>query len=201
MLKIKKTEIKKKIFLLEFENQYEITSTFLRFQEYYESPEFRGKVFTLKKFMEWYSKGKSSFSYYTDWNGFNIPSYVLRPFYEGKFDPLSEKEKQLLELFKNDSEPFYVIGIHGKAEDSILKHEIAHGIFYNLPLYKKQVLEVIRQFDTDEMRKELIEKGYCNEVLDDEINAYAIATGKKFMAKIPEKMKSELEKLFGQFSN
>jgi hypothetical protein len=89
-----------RIHLLTFDNQIDLTSTFLRFQEHYESPFFKGKYFTLDEFKEWYIKtspnGKKSgkFTYYTDWGGFNIPSYILKPFYNGAFNPLSENEKQ-----------------------------------------------------------------------------------------------------------
>jgi len=100
MLKIAKTNIRENIFLLDFETQEELTSTFLRFQEFYESPEFQGKIFTLQEYKAWYTKLKGKFSYYTDWGGFNIPSRILESFYKGKFDPLSEAEKQFLDMFK-----------------------------------------------------------------------------------------------------
>ncbi len=37
------------IFLLSFPTQEYLAKTFLRFQEHYESPEFRGKIFSLEK--------------------------------------------------------------------------------------------------------------------------------------------------------
>ena len=49
-------EIKGGIFLVEFDNQYDLAMTFLRYQEFYESPKFKGKRFTIIDFMEWYSK-------------------------------------------------------------------------------------------------------------------------------------------------
>jgi hypothetical protein len=83
------------IHLLVFDNQYDLASTFLRFQEHYESPEFAGKVFTLDEYKNWYinhsprASKDGVFTYYEDWNGFNIPSKILKPFYGGKFSPLS----------------------------------------------------------------------------------------------------------------
>ena len=81
------------IYLLRFKTQYELTSTFLRVQEHYESPQFHGRIFTLEQYMDWYVARYGSFSYYQDWSGFNVPSTAFQPFYDGKFDPLTEKEK------------------------------------------------------------------------------------------------------------
>ena len=141
--KIKKTEVIKNIFVLEFDNQVDLASTFIRFQEHYESPEFKGRFFSLDEYKEWYTKMKGDFTYYTDWGGFNIPSYVLVPFYEGKFNPLTVSENQILELFKENEGSFYIIGLYSKNENLKLSldHEIAHGLFYTEPEYKEKVLK------------------------------------------------------------
>src|SRR6266481_5073696 len=147
--KIKKSEVLKNIFLLEFETQFELTSTFLRFQEHYESPEFRDKVFTLEEFEKWYTKLKGSFTYHTDWSGFNIPSYILQPFRNGKFNPLTAKERNLLSLFENDTEPFYIIGVSKDSSSGklLLEHEIAHGLFYSNQEYKEKALAILKKYD------------------------------------------------------
>jgi hypothetical protein len=79
------------IYLLRFKTQYELTSTFLRVQEYYESPRFQGRIFTLEQFMDWYAAQYGSFSYFEDWSGFNVPSTAFQPFFDGKFDPLTHE--------------------------------------------------------------------------------------------------------------
>src|SRR3990167_8171616 len=112
---IKLEEIIKNIFHLNVDTQEELTTTFLRFQEHYESPEFKGKIFTLEEFKKWYilnspnGKKTGRFTYYEDWAGFNIPSEVLEPFYEGKFNPLADYEQKFLDLFKEKRDgKFYV---------------------------------------------------------------------------------------------
>ncbi len=130
MMDIKHERLTPRIHLLTFPTQIEIASTFLRFQEHYESQEFKGKIFSLEEFKRWYvqnsPKGKASgeFTYYQDWAGFNIPSYVLSPFYRGEFDPLSEQEAVILRMFRNEQEPFYIIGIHAQARklEALLRH-------------------------------------------------------------------------------
>ena len=58
MINIKKRCIGEGIYLLEFDTQYALTSTLLRFEESYESPEYKGNIFTLSEFKRWYSKSK-----------------------------------------------------------------------------------------------------------------------------------------------
>ncbi len=203
MVSFTKEQICKDIFLLKFENQYDITSTFLRFQEHYESPEFRGKIFSLQEYTKWYSSIKGDFTYYSDWNGFNIPSYVLKPFYEGKFNPLSEKEEKILDIFRNEVDPFYVIAIHKMSEKplGILKHEIAHGFFYISSTYKEKTIEIMKKFNVEEIKEKLrYLGGYHEEVLDDEIQAFSISGDEKLDIYFPDDMKDKLKGIFSEYT-
>ena len=200
-MQIQKCKINSKIILLIFKNQFEITSTFLRFQEHYESPKFRGKIFTLAEFKKWYTDVKGRFSYYTDWNGFNIPSQILQPFYSGKFNPLSVKEEKLLQKLQSEKGKFYVIGIHKDINNlsALLKHEIAHGLFYTDKIYKKKVLAILQKFNLEEIKRELkSSEGYHDDVLDDEVHAYSLDTVRNLQTKIPQEMKDELLAVYNQ---
>jgi len=197
-----------RIHLLVFDTKKDIASTFLRFQEYYESPKFRGKIFSLEEFKEWYTKnspnGKKTgtFTYYLDWGSFNIPSYVLKRFYAGDFNPLSAQEKKFLKLFKNEQEPFYIIGINREAKylDQKLKHEIAHGLFYTSNDYKKEVHKILSVFDIEPIKQELRkEMGYHEKVLDDEVQAYSIALGRIFKMPIPKDLSVKLRKVYQKY--
>ncbi|KND49058.1 MAG: hypothetical protein AB200_01345 [Parcubacteria bacterium C7867-005] len=204
--KIKKSEVLKNIFLLEFETQLDLTSTFLRFQEHYESPEFRGKIFSLDEYKDWYTKLKGSFTYYSDWSGFNIPSYVLKPFYENKFDPLTTEEQSLLSLFKEHEHPFYVLGIYDKHDGTqnilYLEHETAHGLFYTEPVYREKVLKILEKYNLDDLKDWLRSRGgYHEEVLLDECHAYSLTGSKKLTVEIDESMKQELRNVFEEYSN
>jgi len=107
-MRIEHQTLTDRIHLLIFPTQRDVTLTLLRFQEHYESPKFRGKIFSLEEFKRWYVANSPNgiktgeFTYYTDWNGFNIPSYVLQPFRDGKFNPLSEQERKFLDIFKDE---------------------------------------------------------------------------------------------------
>jgi hypothetical protein len=170
---VKKSKIADKIFLVRTKTQYELTATFLRFQEHYESPKFHGKIFSLETYMDWYAKTYGNFTYYSDWSGFNLPSSTFKAFYDGKFDPLSEKEQAFLRLFENETGSFYVIGVYGDGDGALI-HEKAHALFSVDDEYKKQSLKLIRKFDTDDLRETLLQEGYTKHVLDDEVQAYMV---------------------------
>ena len=74
-------EIKPFIFAVIVKNQYDRSSLFCRYQEFYESPypQIRGKFFTLEQYMKLYidTNKKPHFTYPSDWTGYNIPSKVL----------------------------------------------------------------------------------------------------------------------------
>lgn len=160
------------IFLVRYDSQYALASSFLRIQEHYESSRFRGRVFSLEQYMDWYAATYGAFTYFEDWSGFNVPSTALAPFYAGRFDPLLRKEQRLLDLFRDTPAPFYIIGMSGDTE---LPHELAHALFFTRPLYRRAVLEAMRGYDTSRLSRHLASLGYHASVLTDEVHAYLIA--------------------------
>jgi len=173
------------IVLVNFPTQQDMTETFLRFVEYYESPAFTGKIFTFEEFKHWYlqnsqeSLKKGYFTYHEDWQAFYLPSHKLEPFYRGDFHPLSEKEKLFLSAFQDRrKDQFCIIGVYGEAKKNILKHEIAHALFGLFPEYKQEVLAIIQQIPTLENEKILQfladQGGYHPDSYDDETHAYVL---------------------------
>lgn len=160
-----------------FENGYKLSSTILRFQETYESPEFRGKAFSLEEFMDWYAERHGNFTYYQDWQeGFNIPSEILWRLLSKDFSPLSEKEKALIKLLsdKKIKGRFYIIATKENPNIITLLHEIVHGLFYIVPEYREEVKRCINRHDTRALRKVLAYNDYHPAVMTDEINAYLV---------------------------
>lgn len=166
------------IYHLVFPSQNLLASTMLRFQEYFESPRFKGKIFSLEEYKNWYIETNGDFTYYSDWIGFNIPSEVLIPFYDGKFNPLSEHERKLLELVSEiKQERFYLIATVEDANVEDTLHELLHGLFYLFPQYAKGAKETLKTFTKEvEIFEKFLRKkqGYCPEVFQDEIVAYLL---------------------------
>ena len=159
---ITKHKVADGIYLLRFETQYELTSTFLRVQEHYELPQFHGRIFTLEQYMDWYVAENGAFTYFQDWSGFNVPSTAFQPFYEGKFDPLTDARRSgCSALFRNLQGRFYVIGIFDGGKKETLTHELAHALFFIDDDYRQAVREAMRGYDTSALEKRVGQGGLC----------------------------------------
>jgi len=171
------------IYLIESGNRQDLAETFMRFQEYYESPVFRGRAFSRDEFEAWYASENGAFTYCQDWSGFNIPSWVLEPFKNGDFDPLTKKEKKLINLFKNVPDDFYIIGATSQDEDcpDTIKHEFTHGAFSTCAEYRNDVVRYLNDHGPSMIKKALRDMSYGDNVLDDEANAYLLTEPETFV--------------------
>lgn len=160
-------------YVAEYEDDRIMSNAFMRFQEHYESPKFKGEVFTKPEFIQWYEK-KYGTDYLEDWGGFNLPDYVFNIFLTGHFDPLDDLEKELLEhIVQIKSLKYYIVGAVKGDEDAI-KHESAHGMFYLSHQYRTIATMLMASYDTEAIQKHLLENGYHKDVLMDEVHAYAL---------------------------
>lgn len=165
--------MKSAIYHIKMPSQYLLTSTFLRFQEFYESPRFRGQGFTLEEFQDWYAETRpiKTFSYYDDWVGHNFPSSVVDNFTPDLFGVFSKKEHWVLDQLQHIEGKYYVIATFG---DDTIFHEVVHGLFYLNEEYANTVAGIVQEYDLTEFKEALLGYGYCAEVLIDEINAYLL---------------------------
>lgn len=155
------------------DSQKELNVAFMRFAEYYESPnkKFRNNIFTVGQLKNWYSITYGADTYHKDWSGFNIPSKVLIPFLQGLFDPLTKEEQELLSLFRYRHDDFFIIGAQN---ESVLRHELAHALFAHNSKYRYAIdLYVLKhQKELKKISRYILDKGYCEDVLIDELQAY-----------------------------
>jgi len=170
-----------KIYWIDFDTQEELAMSFLRFQEHYESPGFKDKIFTLGQYREWYKTTRShgEFSYAKDWDGFNVPGYAFKAFIDGTFDPLTEQENKLLTAMAlggiDFDKDFYLVGTYS-GEIDILEHEICHALYYVNSEYRNKMNELMSQYDLSSLHSVLIDMGYHKDLCEDEAHAY-ICTG------------------------
>lgn len=176
-------QIYKGLYLYTFSNQFELCSTFFRLQEFYESPmkKLRGNYFTYEQAIDSYAylelkdKNGAKFTYFEDWNGFNVPGNAVREFnclFEGD---ITKKENKMLEKIDYLKTPeFYIIGAVDK-DISCIKHEIGHGLYYLNPKYRTEMVTLVNDMPKG-MRKmaenHLLDIGYAKTVLEDELHAY-----------------------------
>lgn len=175
-------EVKPKVFLFEFKNNYDMCMHFLRYQEYYESPspEFRGSAFEVFDFMRWYSFtfGDGAFTYPDDWDGFNIPCNIIPDVWALGIPDRNKYDNAMYNAWKEcdckvNHEKFYIIGVV-KGTDA-LDHEVAHAMFFLHQEYKDKMVAMVEALDPtirDSMNHILKQIGYTSEVFVDETQAY-----------------------------
>jgi hypothetical protein len=203
-------EIEPGIILITFDDDEDMSYTMMRFQEHYENPKFRSTIFSFEAFEKWYKKFMHSkkYTYHKDWNGFNFPSYVLRPFYDGKFKKITKREKYLLDMLKDIEGDFYVIGCKTRAtrKNGTMDHEIVHARFHLNKKYREEVLRAISKHDVKEIYQVLCQNMYDYSTWNDEINSYLV-TGLGFLEKkiknmsILEKLRKELIEINKKYFN
>lgn len=194
-------EIHPNIFALPIKSDYQRAMLFLRSQEYYESgfEEIKGKDFDIFEFMEIYrgKKDNDVFLYPIEWMGFNVPGHIIETCIKSVFrqnsqilptvyDYIMESIMNQIKARIGDNKRWYLIGVD-QLEGNIMEHEVSHGLYYTDPDYKRVVDEMISEIPeriTIALKVILIEMGYCEEVLDDEIQAYLSTQTTKEMGKI-----------------
>jgi hypothetical protein len=203
-VKYKIQEVKPSIYAVLVPDGYHLAMLFLRYQEYYESPNnnFRGKDFCIWDYMEWYSKSnKGVFSYPRDWAGFNLPLESLWCCLDGiqkinvslsPYDLLMREIVSQIFSLNGNSCKGYVIGTKD-TEGEVFLHEICHGLYRTNSRYKKKAKEIIKEkISPDHYRtfkNNLLLMGYTKKVIDDEIQAYLMYGHSlpKFSSGIPPK--------------
>jgi hypothetical protein len=176
-----------------------LAKTFMRFQEYYESPKFKGTIFTIGQLKEWYSLTYGADTYHRDWIGFNFPSSVLDPFRKGLFDPLIQEEQALLDLFSYRHDLFYIIGANDQA---VIRHELAHALYAYSNAYKASIDRICKKYckALKPIYNYLSHKGYCKNVLNDEVQAYVTDNDDKFiLSNLDQKIINEINITYNKF--
>lgn len=173
--------------LFEFEKQKDLSLSFCRVQEFYESdkPELKGKHFTFEELVKTLMDDIGNIDYFSYWEGFNVPGKVWKAWSQNITDFSIHELRLDTEIISNYgySDNYYVIG--ALVNDKVtIDHEIAHALYYTNTEYRNEINVLISEFlvKQEEQYKKLenvlSEMGYAESVLQDEIHAY-LATSKK----------------------
>jgi hypothetical protein len=211
-------EVKDRVFAVVIPDDYERCMTFLRVQEYYESPnpDFRGKHFDIWKYIEWYSRDRGlMFTYPADWGGFNVPLSVAVDCYRGvaempgewtsgwdsRMRSIVDRVLQMVPVNRR-SLPAYIIGTD-EASGQTFKHEVAHGLYHTNLNYRAMVDAITADIKTVYMQslgENLERMGYTEVVLWDEVHAYFTAGWRLggFSKGVPDKVCEDLSKRYNE---
>lgn len=163
---------------IQFDSQYDLTSTMIRFQEFYESSykQIRGKYFTLEAYMDIYAQEHGNFTYFSDWSGFNIPDKVFLNAWRTFTGNLRDKEMVLCHAVSQFNYGYIIATVKGCKFDTV-SHEIMHGFYYLDSSYRKSVNKLVKELSPEAKQRWfnfLQGKGYAKKVWIDELHAYAI---------------------------
>lgn len=177
------------ISIVQVPDQYSLGMLFLRYQEFYESPnkKFNNQPFTILEFMNWYRKEMDdvSFTYPEDYIGYNIPLNTIKRCHGTiPYGDLNEYDKLMYLILSHchDNHNLYVIGVPNylaTKADSTFRHEVAHALWFTNPIYKGEMIDLINSLTDNQYKRVtqvLKEQMYSSEHYDDEIQAY-LATG------------------------
>ncbi len=176
-------KIRDNILCFKFPDQSSLCSTFLRIQEFHESPidSIRNKFFTIDSYKKKYIKINGDFDYYRKWGGFNITSSVIKNFYKLFYIDHKSLTDNELKLFKKLGQvmpkwrlkKFCIIGVVDDNKRYYVDHEFAHSLYYLNGRYKKKVNKLICDLECyNDMVKKLKAFGYSDVIMNDEIQAY-----------------------------
>jgi hypothetical protein len=205
-------EVQEKVYAVKVEDQKIRAFLFLRYQEFYEShsEEFRSNHFSINDYVDFYVDftQKGMFTYGVDWSGFNIPSNVIEECMKNipdknEYDRIM---KSIVDTIKQETNNglFYLIGVDSVDNSWVLRHEVAHGLYFTNQKYKYQadaITSCLSKTTHKRLKEIIMNMGYNEFVVNDEINAYLSTGAIKSMLEIKgiEKEIKKYEELFSKF--
>ena len=170
-------EVLPNVILLRFDAPFHLGMSLWRYQEYYESPRFKGKTPSIWEFSEYYATtdGQGSFSYPSDVDGYNFP-YMVVPRVHDLVRASTPYDNFIRPILKKlDGKCTYIIGMARDTHYSTLKHEIAHALWFTNRTYKKEANTLLKTVPKTTRRAwdlNLAAEEYHEKVFKDETNAY-----------------------------
>jgi hypothetical protein len=197
------------------DSQYKLAATFMRFQEFYESPKFKGQDFSVEEFMDWYAEQHGGrFTYFDDWHCFNVPHQVFDIFRRSnndlgansEFKKLAQwscKERRLMDSLRHRAWPYYVIGLTERRATvgGDIKHEFIHGVCHINIVFKMEATKIISKYGLIPVFDIFRKWGYDESVRGDETIAYFMTGLVEELVPLGpeyEEMTRELHNLFKQ---
>jgi hypothetical protein len=190
---LSKQQIGDRIWAIYGDTTEEIGRAFMRFQEFYENEQLRGKLnITIKDIENWWNLARkeqdTTDDYCEFWQGFNVPGIVFTStLYSSVFrqtmDHTGERRyfleeedliKLILEQPTKEIHQSYYIGL-SKTVNHVFDHEVAHALYATNHNYKSSQLYNISQLPKNifaMLHDDLISMGYDKMVVVDEMQAY-----------------------------
>jgi len=205
--------IREKIWHLQFQEEYDLTMHFLRYQEYYESPKFMKKSVPIVDIMDWYQKhlGNGVFTYPRDWAGFNLPGETIFELHNKGIEDVNRYDRFMIGTAefirsKENSDEFYIIGTCKQDVELNItfNHELCHALYFVDLKYKDAMTKLVSNLPKKEKSfifRKLKKQGYHEDVFIDECQAYlATDLDTDFDTQVIRDLREPFVKIFNKFS-
>ena len=192
---MKLNKLNDKIFLFTADTRKELTLSFFRVQEYYESPlkGLKSQKFNVFDFLLESMDDDGTLNYFSYWSGFNVPGKIVNEWHnkqdiEHQTPYETKMFNQLDEAGIDYSEPYYIIGAL-TGDTDVIKHEIAHALYETNTEYREKMLSITQELFNSHndqyilIKTRLLDMGYNEEVVEDEIHAYLSSEKKRYLVK------------------
>lgn len=171
---------------LEFDTQFDLCHTMARISEFFESPfdQIKGFYFSWDTFNKVYHRYSAYGldSYFTYYEGFNLPKKIIGEFFE-LFTDLTPEELKLKELITSNTSEYLIATFVG-GDPSTLEHELAHARYTLEYKYRRLMVKTILEIPTNHfvmLKNDLKAAGYSGDskLLMDEIHAYLLTSNEE----------------------
>lgn len=182
------SKIFERVYCVTYPTLEELSSAFVRMQEFYDGTLFKHKIFEWETFVEVWSRtrGDGVYNYPTLWNGYNIPGSSIEKWRSALFQQskMRENESELLEglsFFHGSTnlDHIYLFGVSDESSESekqtVIEHETAHAFYSLYPRYRWWCNSKVNELPSEYLIKAknaLVKRGYHRVGFNDEIQAY-----------------------------
>jgi hypothetical protein len=174
---MKVTLLNPKRMLLEFPSLKEMNLSSFRITEFKEGPpSLMGRPFDVIAFLDDYLDEKGDLKYFGYWEGHNWSKSDLERWLTLGI-PLSPREQAIVDAVKPLDPAGYII-LMEEGDQETLRHELAHGLYFDNKDYKYQADQIVNSISPASLeiyKQHLRDMNYNDAVLMDEAQAYLVA--------------------------
>jgi len=150
----------------------ELTDTFMRVSEFYESDKYKGNFgITRQDIINLYTCIGECEDYFDVFEGYNFPACCIKEFFV-----VNEADEFEMRLTTLPSSITYVIG-HITGDQQVLVHELAHAFYYSFDTYRHGADAITQTLSVEVLNiliKWFVKNGYNQDVYQDELQAYIV---------------------------
>lgn len=200
------TRITTNIIHVDWDTQTEMTAALMRTGGDIAEPPWGDQPYTIGAFRIAWCEQYGTWSYPWSFKGLCLYVETIQDHIDGLYDPLTPEEAELVGAFRYTTQrPLVIVAtfdggtntLNG-TPDRVLDHELCHAFYCLDGKYRAAVKRTLKTTELDNIRNYLLNKGYTEPTLEDEVHAHIIGSSEYLESrgmKIPPAIKQKLDSL------